>query len=102
MIEKDGSIYELVFSRDFGVKKKNLKEEEPSVLFLKNNFFQNRHVFLKYAQDDLPGNLRSSGCERCKAHSLSASPSCHCGCQVLSAGLHWATSLQPFPQREKL
>ena len=75
MIEKDGSIYELMFSRDFGVKRKNLKEEEPSVLFLKNTFFQNRHVFLKHAQDDLPGNLRSSGCERCKARSLSASPS---------------------------
>ena len=26
---------------------------------------------------------------------------CHYGCQVLSAGLHWATSLQPFPQRGK-
>ncbi|XP_052495647.1 natural resistance-associated macrophage protein 2 isoform X1 [Budorcas taxicolor] len=33
----------------------------------------NRHVFLKHAQDDLPGNLRSSGCKRWKAHSLSAS-----------------------------
>ena len=37
VIEKDGSIYELMFSRDFGVRRKNLKEE-PSVLFLKYNF----------------------------------------------------------------
>ena len=75
VIEKDGSIYELVFSRDFGVRRKRLKEKEPSVLFLKNTFYQNHHVFLKHAQDNLPGNLRSSGCERCKARSLSASPS---------------------------
>lgn len=73
-IEKDGSIYDLMFSRDFGERWKNLKEEEPSVLFLKKTFYQNRHVFLKHAQDDLQGNLRSSGCERCKARSLSASP----------------------------
>lgn len=73
VIEKDGSIYELMFSRDFGVRWKNLKEEEPSVLFLKNTFYQNRHVFLKHAQDDLQGNLRSSGCKRWKARSLSAS-----------------------------
>ena len=74
VIEKDGSIYELMFSRYFGVRWKNLKEEEPSVLFLKNTFYQNHHVFLKHAQDDLQGNLRSSGCKRWKAHSLSASP----------------------------
>ena len=74
VIEKDGSIYELMFSRDFGVRRKNLKEEEPSVLFLKNTFYQNCHVFLKHAQDDLPSNLRSSGCKHCRAHSLSASP----------------------------
>ena len=74
VIEKDGSIYELMFSRDFGVRRKNLKEEEPSVLFLKNTFYQNHHVFLKHAQDDLQGNLRSSGCKRWKARSLSASP----------------------------
>ena len=49
------------------------KEKEPSVLFLKNTFYQNRHVFLKHAQDDLQGNLRSSGCKRWKAYSLSAS-----------------------------
>ena len=74
VIEKDGSIYELMFSRDFGVRRKNLKEEEPSVLFLKNNFFQNCHVFLRHAQEDLQGNLRSSRCKCWKARSLSASP----------------------------
>lgn len=49
-----------------------MKEEEPSVLFLKNTFYQNRHVFLKHAQDDLQaisGALDVS----VEAHSLSAS-----------------------------
>ena len=50
------------------------EEKEPSVLFLKNTFYQNCHVFLKHAQDDLQGNLRSSGYKRWKARSLSASP----------------------------
>ena len=50
------------------------EEKEPSVLFLKNTFYQNCHVFLKHAQDDLQGNLRSSGCKRWKARSLSVSP----------------------------
>lgn len=57
---KDGSLYKLMFSRDFGVRGKDLKgEEEPSLLFLKATSYQNHHVFLKYAQDDLQGSLRS-------------------------------------------
>lgn len=82
VVEKDGSIYELVFSRDFGVRRKSLKEKGPSekkkkkraICYIPKKHLLPESAYQKHAQDDLQGNLRSSGCERCKARSLSASP----------------------------
>lgn len=73
VIEKDGSTYELTFSWDFGMRRKGLRKEESSVLFLKDTSYQNCHGFPKHAQDNLQGNLRSCGHNCCKALSLSAS-----------------------------
>lgn len=100
VIEKDGSIYKLMFSWDFGVRRKDLEgEEEPSVIFLKATSCQNHHVFLKYAQDDLQGRLRSCGPNRYKA--LSASQWVSVIAKFSQQGCTGA-SLQPFPQRDKL
>lgn len=42
---KGGSVYRLMFLWDFGVRRKDLKGEEPSVIFLKSTSYQNHHVF---------------------------------------------------------
>lgn len=55
------------------MRRKGLRKEESSVLFLKDTSYQNCHGFPKHAQDNLQGNLRSCGHNCCKALSLSAS-----------------------------
>lgn len=65
-----------------GEGKRLEREEEPSIIFLKATSYQKRHVFRKYAQDDLQGSLGSCGPNPYKA--LSASHRFHYACKVVS------------------
>lgn len=94
-MEKDGSIYKLEFSWDFGVRRKDWKgEEEASVVFLRATSYQHAH-----ASEVCPGRLarlRGAVDLTDAKRPLSKSVGYHCGCTVLfSHSLRGKNFLRP-------